>query len=405
MISLEQTEQNNRLVVFRTVVLMFWFAMYTYVPVLGPYVQHLGGSLQMVGLVVGSYGFTQLLLRIPLGMLSDRLKKRKLFIRIGVALAFLSAVGMGFGNSPWLVFAFRSMAGAAAATWVTFTILFSSYFPENQTAKAMGVATFLSHVAQMTATTLGGFIVDRYGWQSPFVLGGVVGLAGLLLSGRITESKNVPGQPMKAKELLSVAADRLLLVASFLAIIVQCVTFSTVYGFTPNHAANIGAAASELGILSLVSTLPAAYGALKSGTWAERMGDRLLLVLAFLVCAVFTIVIPFTTSIGSLYFTQAIAGLGRGVILPVLMALSIRNIGAEKRATAMGFFQSIYALGMFAGPVLVGFIGDSVGLAAGFVAVGILSGLAAILSHVLLRVRGLGGSITDPRISKADISR
>ena len=32
----------------------------------------------------------------------------------------------------------------------------------------------------------------------------------------------------------------------------------------------------------------------------------------------------------------------------------------------MGFFQAIYGLGMFAGPVVVGFISDTVSLNAGF---------------------------------------
>ena len=46
----------------------------------------------MVGLVVGSYGLIQMLLRIPLGIWSDRIGKRKVFITIGVLLALGSSL-------------------------------------------------------------------------------------------------------------------------------------------------------------------------------------------------------------------------------------------------------------------------------------------------------------------------
>lgn len=390
-ILLTEDKRDYRLKVFYAVVLMYWFAMYTYVPILGPYVEHLGGSLQLVGLVVGSYGFSQMLLRIPLGVVSDRLKKRKVFISLGVALSFLSAIAMGIGENPWLILVFRTAAGAAAATWVAFTVLFSSYFPADQAGKAMGVITFFANTGQMVATTLGGFAADRYGWKAPFFLGGAVGLIGFLLSSKLVERSTVTAEPVQAKQLITVAKDRILLGASFLAILLQSIAFSTVYGFTPNYAVSIGATPSQLSILSFMSTLPASLSALKSGDWAERLGERRILAWSFLACSLFTLVIPLSKTVQSLYITQAIAGFARGIIFPVLMGLSIRFVEIDKRATAMGFFQSIYSLGMFGGPVLVGVIGEAVGLGGGFVAVGILGMAAAVLSYVLLKSERLEG--------------
>jgi len=48
--------------------------------------------------------------------------------------------------------------------------------------------------------------------------------------------------------------------------------------------------------------------------------------------------------------------LGGGLNYPVLMGLAIKNIQSEKRGAAMGFFQSIYALGMFIGPLITGWL-------------------------------------------------
>jgi len=59
-------------------------------------------------------------------------------------------------------------------------------------------------------------------------------------------------------------------------------------------------------------------------------------------------------------------GLGSGVLGTILMALSIRSVAPQQRATAMGVYQAIYAAGMLLGPLLSGVVGDSLGLASVF---------------------------------------
>jgi len=70
-------------------------SLYAYVPILSPYAESLGASYKMVGMIIGSYGFTQMLLRIPLGIISDKMGNRKLFIISGIAF-FLN-------KQPWYV--------------------------------------------------------------------------------------------------------------------------------------------------------------------------------------------------------------------------------------------------------------------------------------------------------------
>ena len=239
----------------------------------------------------------------------------------------------------------------------------------------------------MVATTFGGFAADYLGWTAPFVIGGLVGMVGLVLSAGIRENREAQSQPIEVKELLQVGSDRILLSAAFLAILVQVLNFSTLHGFTPVYAMGIGASKSQLSILSLVQLLPAAITSLKSGDWAQRFGTQRVVAAGFVLVSVFTLMIPFCQTVTGLFVTQALAGFGRGVIFPLLMGLSIRYIDNSKRATAMGFFQSIYSLGMFGGPVLVGAIGDSLGLTGGFVTVGIIGLVAAGLTLYLLRAQ------------------
>ena len=62
---------------------LYWGALYVYSPILSVYAQSLGASFTTIGMVVGAYGFVQMLLRIPLGIWSDRLGRRLPFLYAG----------------------------------------------------------------------------------------------------------------------------------------------------------------------------------------------------------------------------------------------------------------------------------------------------------------------------------
>lgn len=368
---------------FIFVTLIFWFSGYVYMPVLTPFVESLGGSLKMVGLVIGSYGFTQMVLRIPLGIYSDWISKRKVFVILGVALSGLSALGLGLASNPWFALLFRSLAGAAAATWVVFTVLFSSYFTIADLPRAMGIIMFFNKLGQMSGTLIGGFISDLFGQRAPFIVGGIVGVLGLLLSFRIKEQEFTRPR-MNINDLVNVGKDALLIKVSILAIIVQAISFSTTFGFTPSYAVNIGASDMQLSTLMFIASLSAALSSLVSGNLAQTLGEKRLIVYSFIASGIAAGMIPFSGNILMLYLTQLILGVANGLCFPLLMGMSIKTIDQSKRSTAMGFFQAIYGLGMFAGPVIVGIIADTLGLSIGFYSVGLIALFGAVFGYLTI---------------------
>ncbi|MFC0211585.1 MFS transporter [Paenibacillus chartarius] len=382
---------NYRIPLFCAVTLLFWMSMYTCVPILTPYTEHLGASHQTAGLIVGMYGLSQMLLRIPVGVLSDRLHKRKLFIVFGLAFSVLAGVGIMISQELTWILILRALAGAAAATWVDFTILFASYYKKEETTQAIGTITLYNSLGQMLGILAGGAVADWYGWEAAFLLGAGVGAVGAIGAMFIVEKFDRDAQPITMQGVAEVASDRILLTVSFLAILFQLLTFATVFGFTPVYAQQLGATKLDMGILTFCSTLPTAIAAwIGGGVLARRIGERNVIILGFVLSGVFTAVIPVTGSLWLLIATQALAGFGRGFTTPVLMALSIKHMSGGRRATAMGFYQAIYGFGMFAGPYLMGILGDVLTLEQGFFIVGLLGCAAAALSYVMLRLAGAG---------------
>ncbi|WP_245630022.1 MFS transporter [Alicyclobacillus acidiphilus] len=375
----------NRIGLFYIVTMFYWFSTYTYVPLLSPYVLALGGSLTMSGVIIGSYGFSQMLVRIPLGVWSDRLGTRKPFIIAGIVVGIVSSLGFALTSSVWAALVFRLLAGVAAGSWVVFTVLYASYHDADHAPKAMGVISFFTSIGQLLATTLGGLVAQRFGWHSAFWLAVGGGCVSLICSFGIRDRAPDPGSAkIQPRELVAVGRDRIVIGVSALAVLAQVITFSTMFGFTPQAATALGANKADLSLLTLASTLPNAFASLYSGgILSRRLGERNVVALGFAIAAVFTLAIPLLPSLGWLYLTQAANGLGQGLCMPVLMGLAIKHIDPARRATAMGFYQAIYSLGMFGGPAIVGWLGNAFHLSTGFYVIACVSFAAFVATFWL----------------------
>ncbi|HWQ61677.1 MAG TPA: MFS transporter [Negativicutes bacterium] len=353
----------------------FWFAAYTYVPTLGPYARTLGASYDMIGLIIGSYGAVQFLLRVPVGLCSDAWGKRKAFVVAGAALAMASAFGMWAQPSAWALLFYRALSGVAAAAWVAYTVLFASYYPAGDSPKAMGYLTAAGAVGQVCAMFLGGLAAEWHGLTAPFLLGALGGAVAIALS-LFVRDEVTTAKPVNTAVLAEITRDRPFLRICGLGVLYQILTFATVFGFSPLAAKALGAGGFELGLLVTVAILPSIAASALSGTlFRRRFGEGGTLALGFAFMGLSSVTIPLCGTLAALYLSQMACGFGRGLIMGLLMGLSIKNFPAEKRATAMGVYQAAYALGMFIGPVLTGVIAGWLDLNTGFLVIG-LAGLA-----------------------------
>jgi len=373
-------KKNIKLFVFVTA--FYWFSMYAYIPTFSPYLESLGASHKMIGLILGSYGFSQMLIRIPLGIYSDRINKKKIFVNLGILLSLISTVGMWSAETPALILFFRSLAGASAATWVSFTVLFSSYFKKDDTAHAIGIINASNKSGQVAGMLLGGIIAQQLGQQYPFLLAAAGAVIGFALSLKIDENKDIDHETITLKEILKVAANQSLLTVSFLAILMMMISHSTTFGFIPVAAKNLGATSFQLGFLTTLTTVPGILSSYLSGSYfSYKLGEKNTVTIGFLMLAFACLMVPLINELYILYFNQMLNGFAQGMIFPVLMGLSIKNVRANKRGTAMGFFQAIYGLGMFMGPILVGIISYYAGLKMGFWMIGMVGLFGALLTR------------------------
>ena len=350
-------------------VFLFWFSVYTYPSFLTTYATDtLGATKVMAGMIVGSYGLTQMVLRIPLGIVSDIIRKRKPFVMLGFALSILASGGLslvavlagresvpqGLAVAALLL---RGMSGMTAATWVNFSVLYSASYQGDEVAAAMSRVIVPQCGSQIIAMLLGAQLAGRVGELYAFLLATAAGAAGLLVMARVKEQPPT-GEPMTLRGFIDVAKNRQLIVGTLLATIYQLVVWATVQGFVQNWARDvIGLTTAELGYLSVAHLLPNTVLSRFSGTvFSPRFGRKRVVTAGFILLALGCCLYPRTNSLASLLAVQAMMGSGVGLIMPLTMSSAIESIPDARRGAAMGIYQAVYGLGMFLGPVIAGWV-------------------------------------------------
>jgi len=367
---------------FCLITILYWIAMYIYVPILSPFLNDLSYSLTFIGIVLGSYGFVQIIVRFPIGILSDLYKKRKLFVSIGMLCAFLSCILFLFSDFWIFPLLARIVAGVCASTWVAFIILYTSYFAEHETAKAMGQISILIVVGQLIGMVLSGFLSELGQGYTPFIAGSCIAAIGFFLSLLLKEDKQKVSRQHRMSLSLTkdVFKEKTTLKASYLSILAHLILFITMFGFTPLKATELGANGLQLTFLVICFMLPHALAPIVATAYLnKKLGYSLTAKLAFILSGATTLAIAFAPSMPYLYVTQAINGFSIGILLPIFLVLAIKDVKQEIKATAMGLYQSIYSIGMFSGPFIAGYINDYFNVNGGFI-FGASCALIAIIS-------------------------
>lgn len=343
----------------------FWSSLYLYVPILPLHAEELGSSLQMVGAIIAAYAIGQVVLRIPLGIAAD-IYGRKPFAVLSLALAAGGAAWLGIADTPNALFAARTLTGFAAAGWVVISVLFASYYTKNSGTVAMSVIMAVNTSSLLISTFVGGILADQLGNVRVFYGAAGISAAGVILMLVSREVRPERISKFSFGTFTSVLRKPLLLQVSAVAITLQFVTFGVNFGFLPVLAERAGASKSEVGYITTAGLAAAVVGTVMTAWMIRKTGIMSVIVISSAASFIGVVLMPVTDSLVLLGVLQAVNGMGRGLLNTVLISLALRSADSADRATAMGSYQALYAIGMLAGPAVSGFVADANGIDAVF---------------------------------------
>ena len=146
----------NSQLILEIVIVLFWTSEYAHVPYFTPYLRFLGTGATMVGMIVAAYGFTQMMLRIPIGIATDVTGAYRFVIISGLFFTTVSSLGLFITTNIVLIFICRVLAGVASSTWIASTVAYMTYYPVSDSVHASARLNALNNGGKLLAFAAGG---------------------------------------------------------------------------------------------------------------------------------------------------------------------------------------------------------------------------------------------------------
>src|SRR5690554_3273076 len=135
-----------------------------------------------LGLLTGLfYGVTFALAGIPLGILVDRVSRKKLMTILVLIWSGCTALCGLAQNFTHLALARMGVGAAEAGGSPTSMSLISDFFPPNLRSSAMGIFFLSMAVGGAMSAFIGSFVASNYGWRAAFFIASVPGVVFALL--------------------------------------------------------------------------------------------------------------------------------------------------------------------------------------------------------------------------------
>jgi len=362
-------------------IMLFWFTQYLHVPFQAVYLNMLNVSSQLIGIIIGGYGIAQFALRIPVGIGADRNGNHKLFIVIGMLMASSGAVfRVVMPNGTGFLIA-NLLSGTASAMWISFMVLYTNFFAKDEQRKATSQTILANTAGIMLAFISSTALYHVLGMVYLNIFAITTGVMGLCFALTL-EKPTTKFEVLSVGTLLMVLKNKKLVLFSSLALIKQGVHLATVMSFTSQVIRDLGASNIWVGVGTIVfmgsSVIFARIASMES--FIRRFSRKLLIPVIFGLLGIYCVLTPISIEIWQIFVLQVLPGIGSGILFALLTAEAMSEIPREKKSTAMGCYQAIYAIGMTLFPAISGVFAQNWSLQYAFYFLGVMCLIAMLAS-------------------------
>jgi MFS family permease len=333
-----------------------------------------------VGLVVSLYGFLYAFAQPFAGVATDRMKKRKPFILVGLFLMMGATLGFIFAHRYVWIVVLRCLQGIGVAMIIPSVLALISAVTEKRTrGNAMGVYSTFRMVGFATGPLLAGLLHVYIGFNAAFLAGAAfLTVAILLVQFTVhdpeepeTSSASPPDRELGgAKGPLAPTATNLVLMAST---VVMASSLSMISALENEFNTRLSQTALGFGVAFSALTVARLFVQIPVGRLSDRIGRKKLIVGGLVALAPMTVLFGYVTTTLQLINLRLAQGVATACIAAPAFALAsdLARKGGEGRE--MSFVTMGFGLGMGVGPLIAGALGGYLGFEVPFYVVGVAS--------------------------------
>lgn len=350
--------------------LFLFNAFYMLYPTLPLFIKQLGGNESQVGLAMGAFMLSAVILRPLVGGLLDRFGRRP-FIIWGLILFILAMYLYNWVGGIAVLLGLRILHGMswAVSTTATMTAI-TDMIPSTRRGEGMGWFSTSMTLAMAIGPMFGIWVAQNRSYSDLFLIAVVLSSGALLLM----LGAKMPFQPKADTRKIELFEKSVLPVAA--SVFFLFIAYGGITTFVPLFAESIQVNSGAF-FLAFAATL--ALSRPISGKLSDRYGEIFVIVPALVITIGSLIVLSLSSGLMGVLLSAILYGIGFGSAQPALQAATIRLAHPNRIGVANASISTANDLGIGLGAIMLG----SVSQYASYKVLFIVSALSVAISLIL----------------------
>jgi MFS family permease len=304
------------------------------------------------------------------GWLLDRVEAR-FVMSTGALIAVLGLLcaSRSHGFGALLLSVVLLGIGLGASTWLAAATVIANWFPDRR-GMALGIVTAGMEAGGMVMTFLVGSMIAAHGWRIGYFTVAVPGLlvvVPLLMIFVRTRPPDSDSQSVveRAEALPGYETREAMRTRAFWMLVIAQLSYGVAVGGTFHHlVAFLEGLSYSLHSATLVVSMvlgTAAVGKAAMGGLGDRIGGKNALGIGFAMLAVSVFILLDAGRVAMLALWLILIGIAGAAPVALVPMVTAETFGLKRFGTLFGWLGTVVTIGLFSGPLLVGWMTDVTG--------------------------------------------
>ena len=315
------------------------------------------------------------------GYLSDRLRKRKVFIWSGYLCGAISRVGYSLSGTWQHLLPFRILDRAGKMRGAPRDAMIADLSVKENRGKNFGLLRAMDNLGAVCGILICILLAGPLGYRKLFLMAALPTIIGtFMIFSIIKEKRDDHAKIYKGLTLKDLDSNFKLFL--FLSVLFALGSFS--YSFLLIYAKNMGFKASFIPVMYLVFTAVAALFSLPFGRLSDKIGRKPVLVLSYILWGMVSLCFILFQSHAAVFIAFVLYGLHRASLEPVQKTFVAELAPEQYRASSLGGFQMVTGLCALPASMVAGLLWDKTSM---FMPLFLSLGLTIISTVMLMFVK------------------